>query len=100
MTTQQENLLPEEEISSGITNVNQSVFKDAEFCFQFDDEEPVVFAWPDDPVPPESEEAHEITFSVKAIEGNNLVFGNGNRTFKIFAREISQATLETREKSK
>jgi hypothetical protein len=44
MTTQQENLLPEEEISSGITNVNQSVFKDAEFCFQFDDEEPVVFA--------------------------------------------------------
>lgn len=48
-----------------------------EFCFQFDDNEPVVFA--DGP--------NVCTISLSPTENGNMTFTDNNRRFKLFARE-------------
>jgi|694.fasta_scaffold47018_3 hypothetical protein len=56
---------------------NQPRFENVEFCFQFDDDEPVSFGTG-------SNECH-ITLSNSA--DGNITFTNNGRTFKLFARE-------------
>lgn len=56
---------------------NQPRFENVEFCFQFDDDEPVPFG-------SGSNECH-ITLSNSA--DGNIIFTNNGRRFKLFARE-------------
>lgn len=62
---------------------NQPRWENAEFCFQFDDDEPVVFG-------SGTNECH-ITISNNA--DGNITFTNNGRTFKLFAREMRNDTL-------
>jgi len=66
-------------------------FQRPEWVFQFDDNEPVVFAWSND-----EEEPGEVNISLKGDSNSTLTFvdRDGKKTFKIFAREITEPTLK------
>lgn len=56
---------------------NNVRFEHTEYCFQFDNEEPQVFASGTD----------NLTVVLEPTHGASLQFNNDNRVFKIFARE-------------
>jgi hypothetical protein len=53
------------------------VFENVEFCYQFDDDEPVVFA----------DGTNELRITVNDTSGGNITFTDNNKNFTIFARE-------------
>ena len=65
---------------------------DAEWCFQFFNNEPIVFAWSN-----EGEEHNELTFTIDNTEDSAMTFTNKDGEFKIFAREITEITKIKRE---
>ena len=71
-------------------------FKQAEWVFQFDDGEPVVFAWTNDP-----ENPGDLNINLQPNSQCNLTFRDRDekRTFTIFAREITEPTLKMIEES-
>ena len=48
-----------------------------EYCFQFDDDEPFVFARGN----------NELTITINPTSDGNIIFSHEGRTFKLFARE-------------
>ena len=50
---------------------------DVEFCFQFDDEEEVVFA----------NGPNELIINISPTPNGNMIFNHNGRTFKILARQ-------------
>lgn len=66
---------------------------DAEWCFQFFDNEPVVFAFSK-----EGEEAGNLTLELKPVEGEGLNFKQNGMEFRIFPRPISEETKIERAK--
>jgi hypothetical protein len=64
---------------------------DAEWCFQFFDNEPVVFAWAED-----GSEPTPLTITLNPIEEEGLSFRQNGMLFKIFPRTISEETKEKR----
>ncbi len=67
-----------------LTNNNQMAFSlnnnahvNNEFCFQFDDEEPISFA----------NGNHELSLRIQPSTGGIITFSDNGKTFKIFARE-------------
>jgi hypothetical protein len=69
-------------------------FKQAEWVFQFDDDEPVIIAWSND-----ASEAGELSFILKANSGSNIIFQspNGEKTLRLFSRKMSDETKEKRD---
>lgn len=58
--------------------IRNRVFQnDSEFCFQFDDDEPVVFG----------EGSNDLHIHISPSPNGNITFNNNGRVFKIFARE-------------
>jgi hypothetical protein len=76
-------IMDEEQIQKviGVENFDQ-----AEWCFQFDDEDPIVIAWSND-----QNEPGELTFMLKANSESRIAFqsADGNKTLRIFARSMS-----------
>jgi len=68
------------------------VYEDCEWCYQFNDGEPTVFAFSN---PPQTN--NELTFTINNTEDSAMVFTNKDGEFKIFAREITEATKIKRE---
>jgi hypothetical protein len=52
-------------------------FHDVEFCFQFNDDEPVVFA----------SGTNECNITISPTTHGNIKFNDNNNVFKMFARE-------------
>jgi hypothetical protein len=77
-------IMDEEQIQKviGVENFDQ-----AEWCFQFDGDEPVVIAWSND-----RKEPGELTFMIKANSESRIVFQStdGSKTLRIFARSMSE----------
>jgi hypothetical protein len=79
-------------------NISKDVirFKECEWCYQFDGDEPRIFAWTeegtddidDDPI---------VTFELTNIDGATITFTQNGKTFKLFARPLSDAGRELRE---
>lgn len=92
-------LFPDEELQqqdAGIINISEkSPIVDAEWCFQFFNNEPVVFAWAD-----ENSEPAPLTLRIQPIEGQGLNFQQNGMQFTIFPRPISEESKLEREKSK
>ena len=65
--------------------------QDAEWCFQFFNNEPVVFAWGN-----EGEEAQPLVLQVQPKEGEGLTFRQNGMVFSIFPRPISEETKQQR----
>jgi hypothetical protein len=68
-------------------------FEDAEWVFQFDDEDPVVFAWSDS-----SGDPGEITITLKPHENSRLTFTNpnGTKVMSLYSRPITEETIKAR----
>ena len=82
-------LSPQEEV-----NIPEAqLIKDAEWCFQFFNNEPVVFAWQQKDTQPAP-----LVFQLQPQEGEGLNFQENGMQFKIFARPISEETKIEREK--
>lgn len=74
----------------GVTEPTQ--FKDAEWCFQFFDNEPIVFAWSAENVT----EPTPLVIQLQPHSGESIVFKQNGMEFKIFPRELSEETKKQR----
>jgi len=76
-------------------------YEDCEWCFQFDEDEPQIFAWTDDADLNKNEDP-KVIFTITNSENSYITFQNGKtgKLFKLFARELSDAGREMRIKQK
>lgn len=76
-------IMDEEQIQKAI---GIEYFDQAEWCFQFDDDEPISIAWSND-----ENEPGELTFMLKANNESRIVFqsADGTKTLRLFARSMS-----------
>ena len=63
-----------------ILTLRPQTINNVEYCFQFDDDEPRVFA----------SGSERLTLNIEPRENGNIIFQNQGRRFKIFARERQQ----------
>jgi hypothetical protein len=78
---------------------SREVFEHCEWCYQFDEDEPQVFAWTDETI--NSDEEPKVTFTIGNHKEAYITFASPNgKTFKLFPRELSEAGKEMRDKSK
>jgi len=68
------------------------VIQDAEWCFQFFNNEPVVFAWNN-----ENSEASPLVLQIQPNESDRLTFRQNGMEFSIFPRPISEESKKQRE---
>jgi hypothetical protein len=66
---------------------------DAEWCFQFFNNEPIVFAWSN-----EGEEPSPLVLQLQPVESEGLNFQQNGMTFRLFPRPISEETKLERQK--
>lgn len=86
----------EELESQGSVEIAESTpILDAEWCFQFFDNEPVVFAYSN-----EGEEASTLTLEIPPLTGKGLTFKQNGMLFSVFPRPISDETKLERAKPK
>jgi len=87
-------LFPQEELQdAGSINIPEvQPIKDAEWCFQFFNNEPIVFAFSN-----EGETATPLTLQIEPKEGEGLNFQQNGMTFRIYPRPISEETKKERE---
>lgn len=77
-----------EESNSLILKVEGTViYEDCEWCFQFDDDEPYVFASVEKKE--NSTESPSVTFTLMNRSDSNITFSYNGRTFKMFARKLT-----------
>ena len=65
-----------------------------EWCFQFDDDEPKVFAWTNEDM---KDEDPTVTFTIGNTDGAYVSFTKDDKKFKLFARELSDEGKQLRE---
>ena len=79
--------------------ISQERFEHCEWCFQFDGDEPQVFAWTDETI--DSKEEPKINFTISNVKDAYISFtSNSGKSFKLFPREITDAGKQMRENSK
>ena len=79
-------------VNEETTQPDVKVIPDAEWCFQFFNNEPVVFGWQEIGVEPTA-----LTLQIHPVEGDGLNFQQNGMIFRIFPREISEDTKRLRE---
>ena len=73
-------------------------YEECEWCFQFDDGEPQIFAWTNEDM--EGQEP-QIQFTITNTQNSNITFKHKDgKVFKIFAREMTEAGRELQQKEK
>ena len=79
--------------------IPQERFEHCEWCFQFDEDEPQVFAWTDETI--DSNDEPKINFTISNVKDAYISFtSNSGKSFKLFPREITDAGKQMRENSK
>jgi hypothetical protein len=71
--------------------------QECEWCFQFDEDEPKVFAWTSEDM---KEDEPTVTFTIGNTEGAYVSFTKDGKAFKLFARELSEEGKKLREFNK
>lgn len=84
----------------GEATIQQKKIENCEWCFQFDEDEPQVFAWTDELL--NVDEEPKVVFTISNIENSFITFQNAEtgKKFKIFARELSEKGKGLREKQR
>ena len=67
----------------------------AEWCFQFFDNEPVVFGWTKD-----QSKSSNLVIELRPLEDDTLTFQQNGMSFKIFPREMTEESKLAREQQK
>jgi hypothetical protein len=79
--------------SIGLT---QEKLENCEWCFQFDEDEPQIFAWTGDNM--NKDEEPKVIFTVSNTKNSYITFTHKNgKSFKLFARELSDEGRQLRE---
>lgn len=78
-------------------NLSQEKYEQCEWCFQFDDGEPQIFAWTEEDM---VDEEPTVTFTLNNTKESYITFTKDKKTFKLFTRELTDAGREMREKAK
>jgi hypothetical protein len=78
----------------GTIGINQNRLSECEWCFQFDDDEPKIFAWTEEDM---QDEEPAVTFTIANVEGAYVSFSKDGKTFKLFARPLSDEGKKLRE---
>ncbi len=86
--------------SIGEIKLEQKKYEECEWCFQFDNDKPQIFAWTDSEM--QKNEDPKIVFTITNTENSYISFTNGetNKTFRIFARELSEEGKLQRERQR
>ena len=84
----------------GDVTISQKRYEECEWCFQFDGDEPQIFAWTDSNLP--SDENPKVVFSITNLENSYITFQNSKtgKLFKLFARELTEEGKQLREKQR
>ena len=84
----------------GEINLAQEKYDECEWCFQFDGDEPQVFAWTDDEL--NRDEDPKVIFTITNVKDSYITFQNSKtgKLFKLFARELSSEGRELRQKQR
>ena len=90
--SEQLELFPMEELQKSEAEQLPTI-QDAEWCFQFFNNEPVIFAWQQ-----EGAEPSPLVLQIQPKEGEGLNFQQNGMMFRIFPRPISEETKLEREK--
>ena len=92
---QSEQLQPTDNIA-----LSQKKYEECEWCFQFDEDEPQIFAWTDNES--DKNEDPKVIFTITNVENSYITFQNGKtgKVFKLFARELTNEGIELRNKQK
>jgi hypothetical protein len=88
-------LFPNEELEpKGSVELKSSTpIEDAEWCFQFFNNEPIVFAFSN-----EGEVATPLSLEIRPVDGEGLTFQQNGMSFRVFPRPISEETKLQRKK--
>ena len=80
--------------------LSQKKYEDCEWCFQFDEDEPQIFAWTDNES--DKNEDPKVIFTITNVENSYITFQNGKtgKVFRLFARELTNEGIELRNKQK
>jgi hypothetical protein len=89
------NLEPLEQI--GQITLEQEKYEDCEWCFQFDNDEPQIFAWTDGNLNPSEDPTVTSTITNKKDSFINFTNSKTGKVFTLFAREISEDGKKMRE---
>ena len=91
--TEQLELFPQEELQtqSNVEITEGKTIEDTEWCFQFFNNEPLVFGWQPEGVP-----SSPLNLQLKPVEGEVLTFQQNGMLFRIFPRPISEETKKQR----
>ena len=79
------------ESQGDLLETTPKVIEDVEWCFQFFNNEPEVFAFSN-----EGEPAGNLSIELKPLEGEGLSFTHNGMTFRIFPRPISEESKKAR----
>ena len=80
--------------------LSQKKYEECEWCFQFDEDEPQIFAWTDNES--DKNEDPKVIFTITNVENSYITFQNGKtgKVFKLFARELTNEGIDLRNKQK
>ena len=78
-------------------NLSQEKYEQCEWCFQFDDGEPQIFAWTEENM--SSDEEPTVTFTLNNTKESYITFTKDKKVFKMFTRALTDAGREMREKA-
>ena len=85
------------EIENPIIQLNQKKYEECEWCFQFDEDEPQVFAWTGEA--DNLDEEPKVIFTITNAENSYITFTHKNgKSFKLFARELTDEGKQLRAK--
>jgi hypothetical protein len=79
------------ESQGDVLETTPKVIEDVEWCFQFFNNEPEVFAYSS-----EGEPAGNLNIELKPLEGEGLSFSHNGMAFRIFPRPISEESKKFR----
>jgi len=81
-----------EEPKGTIRMEEPKMIPDAEWCFQFFDNEPIVFAYSKN-----EGQSSNLTIELRPVVEDTLVFQQNGMSFKIFSREMSEESKQLRD---
>ena len=86
-----------QELKDTILKLTEKIYEECEWCYQFDEDEAQVFAWTNEN--DDSEEEPSVTFTLNNNNNSYLTFMYKDKVFKLFARELTDAGKNLRNKS-